>query len=97
MNQLNQHADFSYFAHRYVWWGDLHWALNHPKILLACVMNYANWEDMQHLRELVSDESLINVLKDCPPGIFSRRSWDFWHHRLGVSPIPERPARQING
>lgn len=96
MTDLSKQQAFQHFAKRYVWWGDLHWALNHPRILLANVMNFGCWEDVQHIQELVSKDTLRQVLKEAPPGIFTERSWHYWHHKLGVLPVPHRPKRELS-
>lgn len=96
MDGLQDQECFEYFAKRYIWWGDLHWALNHPRILLANVMNFGGWEDVQKLRTLVSDETLAQVLREAPVGIFTNRSWVYWHRKFGIDPIPHRPRRNLS-
>lgn len=80
-------------AKRYVWWESVDWSYAHPLVFLANVMNLGSWEDIQLLRAMIGDDSLIFVLKQAPPGSFSYRSWDYWHAKLGILPIPPLPTR----
>ena len=52
--------------------------------------------DVRWLLSVVSSEHLLQVLDDPPIGVFSRRSWAFWHLRLGREPISALPARRLS-
>ncbi|MBI4356420.1 MAG: hypothetical protein HY559_00870 [Gammaproteobacteria bacterium] len=82
-------------AKRYVWWRSSHGALQHPEILIATIMNQGTWNDIQLLRKTVGNKSLRQVLKQAPPGCFHYRSWDYWHHKFHMSPIPKLPKRKF--
>ncbi len=80
---------------RYVWWESSEWAYAHPDIFLANVMNLGSWDDIQALRRNIGDEPLKAVLIHPPPGYFSYRSWDYWHVKLNMLPIPSLPSRKL--
>ncbi len=83
-------------AQRYVWWASVAWALDHPHRFYASVMNLGSWDDILLLLGAVDEDTLRDVLLSAPPGVFSQRSWDFWHVKLGVSPIPPLPVRRFD-
>lgn len=80
---------------RYVWWEKPAWAYAHPTIFFANVMNLGSWNDIQLLRRNVSDEELKTVLTNAPVGYFSYRSWDYWHVKFNMLPIPPLPSRKL--
>ena len=81
-------------ATRYVWWKKPEWAYQHPNIFLSNIMNLGNFNDIQLLRHEVGDAALKTVLQHAPAGCFNYRSWDYWHLKLGINPIPPLPTRQ---
>ena len=89
---LNRNQSLDVLAKRYVWWETIDWSYAHPEIFLANVMNLGNWNDIQKLRQLISDTILKIALQKAPAGSFSPRSWDYWHVKfaLPISPIPKR-------
>ncbi len=82
-------------AKRYVWWEDTEWAYSHPDIFFSNVMNLGCWEDIQALRKAVGDEKLKTTLLHALPGYFSYRSWDYWHIKFNILPIPPLPERKL--
>lgn len=82
-------------AGRYVWWNSADWAYTHPEIFLSNVMNLGSWEDIQSLRQAVGDPVLKLVLNNAPAGYFHPRSWDYWHVKFAIKPIPELPKRKL--
>ena len=81
-------------ANRYVWWNSPDWAYEHPDIFLSNVMNLGNWDDIQSLQQVVGDQILKQVLQHAPAGYFHYRSWDYWHVKFGIKPIPSLPKRK---
>lgn len=61
-------------AQRYVWWESTNWALNHPTVFLANVMNLGVWEDWLIIRKILNPNILREVLREAPPGYFHYRS-----------------------
>ena len=82
-------------ARKYVWWQPPERALADRSLFLAQMMNLGTADDVRWLLSLVSTTELRNALRDPPIGIFNRRSWNFWHLRLGLTPPPELPARRL--
>lgn len=82
-------------ASRYVWWESEDWALQHPVEFLSNIMDAGTWEDIQLVRKLINDDILKKILLAAPPGYFHPRSWDYWHLKLNVLPIPELPKRSF--
>ncbi|OGT93555.1 MAG: hypothetical protein A2298_05215 [Gammaproteobacteria bacterium RIFOXYB2_FULL_38_6] len=93
--QLIPSATLDRLAKRYVWWNQPEWAYQHPDIFLSNVMNLGCWEDIQLLRQEVSDHLLKEVLSHAPPGYFNYRSWDYWHVKFNLLPIPPLPKRKL--
>jgi hypothetical protein len=58
-------------------------------------MTDANLDEMRFLRAVYGDDALRSVLEDAPPGVFDRRSWAYWHVRLGFERIPPLPVRRF--
>lgn len=83
-------------AVRYVWWNTPEWAFHHAEILLANIMNLGSFSDLQLLRREVGDERLKEVILHAPAGYFSHRSWDYWHMKFGIKPIPPLPTREFS-
>ena len=95
MQDLTMTKDLKMLCQRYVWWETPEWACKHPTILLANLMNTGTWEDIQLARKLLSDPLLKQALLEAPPGYFSYRSWDYWHLKFGLTPIPPLPKRNF--
>lgn len=82
-------------ARRLVWWREPDAALADPRRFLAQAMTDANLDEMRFLREVYGDDALRSVLEDPPPGVFDRRSWAYWHVKLGYDTVPPLPVRQL--
>ena len=62
---------------------------------MAYAMTYARHEDMQVIRQHVSDEEMRQALDAAPPGIIDPRSWAYWNLRMGRFPPPSAPRRNF--
>ena len=82
-------------ARKYVWWQPPERTLEDRRLFLAQMMTLGTADDVRWLLSRVSDSELRRVLLDPPIGIFNRRSWNFWHLRLGLTPTPELPTRRL--
>ena len=82
-------------AKKYVWWEPSGWALSHPEVFLSNVMNLGSWDDFVLLWNAVTLSKLKTAIKNAPPGYFHARSWDYWHHKLGLLPVPDLPKRKF--
>lgn len=86
------------FAAKYIWWKTPDEALNHPKRVVAQVMELGTFEDMQKLLQLSDRNYLIEVLSHSEAGWFTPRSWHFWHFKLGLAEpgaVPPLPVRRF--
>jgi hypothetical protein len=85
-------------AGRYIWWKTPQDALHFPQRILAQVMELGDYEDVQRMVETFGEARLSEVLRDAEPGLFSPRSWAYWHYRLGLVPynhVPPLPQRRV--
>lgn len=87
---------FEKVAKRVIWFEPPEQSLRDPVRFVAYAMSYATFEDMQRIREHVTDDELREVLASAPPGIIDPRSWAYWHVVLGQYPAPPMPARELN-
>ena len=53
------------------------------------------WEDIQCVEKIFGEAAFREALPHCRPGVMDTRSWNYWHHRLGINPIPELPRRRF--
>ena len=82
-------------AAKLIWWKDPDAALADQHRFLAQAMTFGDWEDMQIVRSVYGDDALRAALDDAPPGVFDRRSWNYWHLVLGHGTIPDLPRRRL--
>ena len=80
-------------ARRIVWLEGPEKALAHPARFLAYAMVYARHEDMQVIRQHVSDDDFREALDNAPPGMIDPRSWAYWNLKMGRFPPPPPPRR----
>jgi hypothetical protein len=72
-------------ASKYIWWKPPDEAVAMPERVVAQVMDIGDFDDMQALAEAVGDEYLRRVLQHAEAGFFSKKSWAYWHYRLGLA------------
>ena len=85
-------------AQTYIWWKSPDEVLADPDRLVAQVMEIGDYDDVQTVAAAVGDHVLRGVLLEAGPGIFSPRSWAYWHYRLNLaSPgqVPPQPRRRL--
>jgi hypothetical protein len=87
--------DMERVARRVIWFEPPPQALADPIRFLAYAMTYATPEDMKIIRHYVSDDDFREALERAPPGIIDRRSWNYWHLKIGRYPPPPLPTRQL--
>ncbi len=86
------------YAAKYIWWKTPDEALQMPERIVAQVMNIGDYDDVQALANAVGDDYLRQVIANCEAGMFSEKSWAYWHYRLGLSKpgqVPAMPRRRI--
>ena len=89
-------TDLQRVASRLIWWQSPAEALADPIRFLAQVMTYGTHEDLTVVQKHFPEETFRGVLANPPAGVFDPRSWNYWHVRFGIKPIPELPKRQLN-
>ncbi len=82
-------------ARKYVWWKTPDEAVAMPERVIAQVMNIGDYADVQSLAEQVGDGILRDVLRHAEAGQFSKRSWAYWHYRLGLARVDQVPAMPV--
>ena len=86
------------YAAKYIWWKIPDEALEMPERVVAQVMDIGDYADVQELADAVGDDYLRHVIAHAEPGMFSKKSWTYWHYRLGLSKpgqVPPMPQRRI--
>ncbi len=82
-------------ARRLVWFEDPADALADPIRFVAYALESATHEDMQTLGRFLTEADIGEALAGAPPGIIGARSWAYWHLKLGRTPAPPLPTRQL--
>jgi hypothetical protein len=82
-------------ARRLVWFESPEQALADPVRFLAYAFARATHEDMNILRQYLTEADFREALLKAPPGIIDPRSWCYWHVRLGQYPAPTMPERKF--
>ena len=80
-------------ARRTVWFEPPIVAIADPVRFTAYVLTYGTHEDVEALRQYVSDEDLAEAIHKAPPGIFDARSWTYWNLKVGHHPALPMPHR----
>jgi len=82
-------------AARVCWWQGAGETLEERPLFLCRVMALGTWEDVCFCLDRFGKDAFRAALRSAPPGLMDRRSWHYWHHRLGVLPVPAEPIRAI--
>ncbi len=84
------------FARKYLWWASPEEAVRDHRRLVAQVMNLGTFEDVRYLEDRLGEDCLADIVRTASPGCFHEKSWNYWHHRLGIArdgavpPLPQR-------
>jgi hypothetical protein len=76
-----------------VWWEAPEITLSNQDEFLGCVMARASWAELRHVEAVYGEEAFREALRHAKPGVIDIASWHYWHHRLGIEPVPEMPKR----
>lgn len=82
-------------ARRLFWWKQPEAALADRNRFLGQVMTYGTWADVVQARKYFGDQAFREALQHAPPGVFDARSWTYWHHAFGLSPLLPLPRRKF--
>jgi len=80
-------------ALRVKWWEPAQETLSDPDDFLCRVMTFGTWDDVEYVDGLYGEEAFRHALGHCRPGVMDRRSWHYWHVRMGIGAIPPMPQR----
>ena len=80
-------------AREVVWWEAPEVTLLDQNNFLGYVMTRGVWDAVQHVEAVYGEEAFREALRHAKPGVIDVASWHYWHHRLGVGPIPDMPRR----
>jgi len=94
MIQTNQELLKS-LARKYIWWKTPEEAMRMPERVIAQVMNIGDYSDVQALASQVGDQALRAALIHAQAGQFNKRSWAYWHYRLGLSDLDQVPPLPV--
>jgi hypothetical protein len=83
-------------ATRLFWWKEPEEALRDAPRFLAQVMTFGAWSDIQITLKAFGEEAFRKVLEDPPAGVFDPKSWNYWHIRFQMTPVPPLPKRALN-
>jgi len=86
-------AELLLLARRVAWYEKPDEALSHLPSFIAQVMAYGSAADVQLAEQFISEEDFRSVLERAPAGVFTTDSWERWHQRLGIEPVPPLPRR----
>jgi len=95
MKPLQLTAELERVARRTVWFKSPAAAVRDPVHFIAHVLTYGTHEDVQALRQQVSDQELAEAIRNAPPGVFDARSWTYWNLKIGRYPPPPLPERKF--
>ena len=82
-------------ARNFVWWKEPQEAALNIIDLLCRALRYGSWEDIQRLEAVVGRNAFCEALLHSSPGILDEPSWNYWHHRFNLLPVPPLPKRNI--
>jgi hypothetical protein len=87
--------DIERLARRLIWWKSPEESLRTPERLIAQAMALGTWDDLETTKRHWGLEGFRRVLASPPPGVFDRRSWNYWHVVFDIQPVPPLPVRKI--
>lgn len=85
-------------AGKYIWWKTPEEAMKTPDRIVAQVMDLGDYDDVLVLIEVFGEGHLRGVLRNAEIGLFSSKSWAYWHYRLGLAvagEVPGMPQRRV--
>jgi hypothetical protein len=91
----NEPSRLQGIAARVCWWEPAEETLKDTPLFLCRVMTFGTWDDASFCLEHFGRDAFRSALLSAPPGLLDPRSWHYWHHRLGMLPVPEQPVRAI--
>ena len=90
---LSSHSELLDVAKNCVWFKKPEQALKYPEHFVAHVLTYGTYDDVKKLRKVLGDDGLRYCLNNAPPGIFDKKSWEYWRLILELPSMP-LPGRE---
>ncbi len=78
-----------------IWFEPAEQALASPIRFMAYVMTYGTFEEINIVKTYINDDDFKEALTNAPPGIFDKRSWNYWNLILDFEPALEMPKRRF--
>ena len=94
-DSADQKGTLAKVARRLFWWMTPEEALRDEVRFLAQVMALGTWDDVAASQAAYPVEVWKSALHYAPAGVIDPRSWNFWHVRLGMMPVPPMPSRHL--
>lgn len=82
-------------AARIVWWQNPEQTLQRPRVFVARVMASGTLGEVRDVERFFGRRVLNEALTEAPPGIFDRRSWNYWLLVLGRDRTTPLPLRHV--
>jgi hypothetical protein len=82
-------------ARAVVWWEPPEVTLSDQDDFLCRVMARGLWDEVKRVESAYGEEAFRQALRRARPGVIDVASWHYWHHRLGMLPVPEMPKRSF--
>jgi hypothetical protein len=82
-------------ARRIVWWQEPGPTLARPLGFVARVMASGSLEEVRDVEMFFGRRALGEALTKATPGLFDRRSWNYWLLVLGLDRATPLPARRV--
>jgi hypothetical protein len=85
----------SEIARRIVWWQEPEQTLARPLEFAARVMASGSLDEVRDVERSFGRRVLFEALANASPGVFDRRSWNYWLLVLGLERTAPLPARTV--
>jgi hypothetical protein len=82
-------------ARRIVWWQKPEQTLARPLDFVARVMASGSLDEVRDIEQRLGRRALQEALTKASPGVFDRRSWNYWLLVLGLERTTPLPARHV--
>lgn len=95
MKRLPSTPELLAIAERVVWFEQPERALADPIRFLSYLMTYGTHEEISAAQRYLTQDDLLEVIDNAPPGVFDERSWAYWNVMMGRDPVPPMPRRVL--
>jgi len=82
-------------ARRIAWWQSREKTLARPLDFVGRVMASGSMDEIRDVEEFFGRRVLCQALENASPGVFDRRSWNYWHLVLGLERSVPLPVRHV--